>query len=499
LPGQSRLSSRAFWGLASWALPLAVVFVISPKLLHLLGADRFGVLMVALITPLVAAQLDFGVSAAGVRRIASLPMGAKIDGEMLLTLFAALAAIGLLLGGALWLAAEPVSHAIGFASVLPLSDAVALVRTCALWVAVSLAALLPGVAARALQKFALITALQTLGTFLLWSAALLLVSRGFRLESVIWLGITLTAAFGGSTLYAIGRSVDWRGPWRLRPQILREDLRFAGGMFAAQAASSAVYQGDRILISALGSPAVAGLYALCTNVANKTAAAVAALSSFVFPHAAELHSAQRRDRLAGLLHALDRVIAVLVMPVLLPAVFLASSFLSLWIGAYATDEVVTAFRILIIAFAVPAFAVPVSNILLGTGQSGLPARFAWLTVGVIVIALILLVPSHGLVGAAVAMLLANSTSLAFSLVARRFLGFDRPARAAHFWGGIALGLGVQAALLAMLAPWSTDWWTLVTIGVATWSAFFIVRVIVSSQSPEERAMFLRIRQRLISL
>jgi len=34
------LSARAFWGLASWVLPLGVVFVVSPKLLHLLGAEQ---------------------------------------------------------------------------------------------------------------------------------------------------------------------------------------------------------------------------------------------------------------------------------------------------------------------------------------------------------------------------------------------------------------------------------------------------------------------------
>ena len=54
-------------GPASWVLPLGVVFFVSPKLLHLLGAERFGVLMIALVTPLIASQLDFGITSAAVR------------------------------------------------------------------------------------------------------------------------------------------------------------------------------------------------------------------------------------------------------------------------------------------------------------------------------------------------------------------------------------------------------------------------------------------------
>ena len=83
-----RLSARAFWGLASWVLPLGVVFVVSPKLLHLLGAERFGVLMIALVTPLVASQLDFGITSAAVRRYAGRFQTGKVDaGTTLFTLF----------------------------------------------------------------------------------------------------------------------------------------------------------------------------------------------------------------------------------------------------------------------------------------------------------------------------------------------------------------------------------------------------------------------------
>ena len=48
---------RALWGLASWALPLAVIFFVTPPLLRALGAERFGVLMICLVMPLLATKL----------------------------------------------------------------------------------------------------------------------------------------------------------------------------------------------------------------------------------------------------------------------------------------------------------------------------------------------------------------------------------------------------------------------------------------------------------
>ena len=112
---------------------------------------------------------------------------------------------------------------------------------------------------------------------------------------------------------------------------------------------------------------------------------------------------------------------MLIVPVVLPALLLAEPFLVLWIRDFATEEVVLAFRILVLAFALPAFAVPLSNVLAGVGRSDLLARFAWLTVVVLFVSSALLVPRLGLVGAALAMLCANSTTFLFSRIGKRTL------------------------------------------------------------------------------
>ena len=495
----NRASVLAFWGLASWLLPLIIVFLLTPRLLHLLEPERFGILMIVLVTPVIASQLDFGIGSSAVRRLAADLGQGRVDApETLFSYFVAFCAIALLFGALVAWGSEWLADTLGFSAQLGVKAASELTRWCALWGAVSLATVLPSLLARAAQSLAWLTAAQTLATVVLWVGALLLVGAKHPLQDIVVLGI-LVSVFSAVLMTLAARSaVRWDGPLRLRISIATRDMRFASGMFAVQIASAIAYQVDRILVSSFGSPAIAGAYVLCANLANKPLAAVAAIMSFAFPQASGLHSGGARDQLGALLHALDRAVAVLVIPLLLPALWLAQPFLKLWLGAYGTPDLALAFKVLLIAFAVPAFAVPVGNVLAASGRSGPAARFSWLTATVVVVGIIALVPTYGLLGAVTAILAGMSTSLIFSVVARRALALKKSEGQLRFWTGVSLGVATQAAILFLAAGFVVDWWTLVLVGAAGWAAFFLVRVIFQMLSPEEIRLLDRLRK-VISL
>ncbi len=488
-----RLSARAFWGLASWALPLIVVFVVSPKLLHLLGAERFGVLMIALVTPLIAAQLDFGITSAAVRRFATQLSASKVDaGTTLFTLFAALSLIGLGLGAVIWMVARPLSDVLGFTVTLGPDASIELLRACALWTTLTLATLVPGLVARAGQALVLISIVQTANTVILWIGAWWMLRQGMSLVSVVGLALALTIVTPAATLAAVRRMIEWRGPARFDSSLLLREARFSAGMFAAQAAGTLVNQGDRMLVAALGSTAMAGLYALCVNLANKSVAAVVAVNSFVLPHAAGLQAAGRDDMRPGLVHALERSVAVLLVPVLVPALLLADTFLRLWLGDFATSELTTAFRILLIAFATLALAVPISNVLVGSGEAGLGARFSWMSVAIVFGAMMFAVPRFGLIGAATAVLVGHSTSLLFAAKARRMLRIPPDKHRGRFLVGVAAGCAAQAALVLALGPRVTGWLGLLALGGAAWTSFYLVRAVASALTMEEEELLRRL-------
>lgn len=487
-----RMSVRAFWGLASWALPLAVAFVATPPLLRTLGAERFGVLMIILVTPLVAGQLELGITSSGVRRLAAALALGKVDLRTLATLGAALGAIGVALGAIVWFASDVVARWLGFAAVLGDPQGVQVVRWCAIWAAVSLLTAMPGLLARSAQALVWITAVQTVATALLWLGALALARAGHPLSAVAALGITISVLSACATAVAMRRLVDWSGALSVDPAILAADRRFSAGMFVTQVASTIVYQGDRMLISALASPAAAGMYALCANLANKTLAATVALTSFAFPHATGLQATGDRERLQALVHTLDRSVAVVVMPVLLPGWFLAAPFLSLWLGSFATDDLATVFRLLWLAFLVPAFAIPVGSLLAAQGNAALPARFSWLTVVVVLGSIFVLVPQLGALGGAIAMVLGMSTSLLFSFVARRTLTLKPAPGRARFWAGVAVGLGGQLVLLLSFHGVLTAWWQVLSAAAAALAVFYGLRAIFRLLSPEEEQLLQRL-------
>lgn len=472
-----------------------MVFVVSPKLLHLLGAERFGVLMIALVTPLIAAQLDFGITSTAVRRFATQMSAGTVDaGATLFTLFIALSLIGIGLGVLLWLAARPLSDVLGFTATLGQSASVELVRACSIWTTVTLATLIPGLVARAGQALALISVVQTVSTVVLWVGAWLLLRQGMSMVSVVTLAVALTIVAPAATLVAVRRMIEWRGPLRLDAGMLVREARFSAGMFAAQAAGTLVNQGDRMIVAALGSTAMAGLYALCVNIANKTVAAVVAINSFVLPHAAGLQAEGRDDMRPGLVHALERAVAVLLLPVLVPALLLADTFLRLWLGGFATPDLTSAFRILLIAFAVLAFAVPISNVLVGSGESGLGARYSWVTVVIMFGAMLFAVPRFGLIGAAAAVLAGQSTSLLFAAKARRMLRIPPDKHRGRFGVGLAVGCMAQAALIVAIGPNVGGWAGLLALGGTAWAAFYLARAIVAALTPEEKQLLQRLSQ-----
>ncbi len=488
-------SARAFWGLASWLLPLIVVFLLTPRLLHLLGPERFGILMIVLVIPAIATQLDFGLALSAVRHLAADLGRGQIDGRgTLFSYTVTFSAIALLFGTIVTGTSGWLADALGFSAPLGVEAAQELIRTGAAWGAVSLVTVVPALVARAAQSFAWLTATQTLATVVLWIGALLLVRAGHPLRDIVVLGMLVSVLSAALATLAVHRMVRWDSPLSFKLSIPARDIRFAGGMFAAQIASTIAYQADRILISSFGSPAVAGAYALCANLANKPLAAVVAITSFAFPHASGLHLDGAHDELGALLHALDRAVAVVVIPLLLPALWLAQPFLTLWLGSYGTSELAFAFRVLLIAFAIPAFAVPVGHVLAASGRSGPAVGFSWLTAGIVVVGIITLVPLYGLLGAVSAVLAGMSTSLVFSIFARRMLALKKPAGLSHFRAGVLLGVATQALALFAFSRFAADWWTLVLVGASGWAAFFPVRVIFQMLSAEEIRLLSRLRE-----
>ena len=141
-----------------------------------------------------------------------------------------------------------------------------------------------------------------------------------------------------------------------------------------------------------------------------------------------------------------------------------------------------------IGFAMNVFSIPVGSILTAHGNTGLAARFAWLTATVVVGSLLLLVPPWSARGAALAMMLGMATSPLFNLVGRRTLALPPAPGRRRFWLGIAVGLAAQLLLLAAWNRHVSSWLQLLLAGASAVGVFYGVRAIFKLLSPEEERL-----------
>jgi len=494
--GPAGVRRVALTSLASYAIPVVISLVAMPIAFRILGASAFGVLSIALLSPALAASLDFGFTSAAVRRLASVLEGRSEGlGSALGSYALALATIGVLLGLAVASAAPFLVDWLGFAPVIGAVTGIDLVRLCAAWMALSLALSVPSIILRARQRFGHLTVIQALSTLALWSAAIVLAARGSSLLTVVGSALAISLLSFVACFVLARREVRVRTRLAVDIVLLREDARFTSGLFLAQISSMVAVQLDRVILAALLSPAAAGTYALCVGVANKTLFAIGALTSFAYPRVAAMRGQNMAAEIGALLSVVLRVALVLIAPIILPAVLLTAPFLGLWLGTSDSDAV-QLMQLLWIGYAVAAVCAPATHVITGTGTSRLAALFSWLTAVLLLTGMFVLVPSLGLIGAGIANLIALSSSLAFLTIVRRKLAPPPDREAGRLAFGIAAGCAGQLGFLLATAPLVQGWASFFLVGAGSLVIYQAVRWALGALSSEERRLIHSISMRL---
>jgi len=494
--GQVGVRRAALTSFASYVVPVLISLVAMPIVFRILGASSFGVLSIALLSPALATSLDFGFTSAAVRRF-SLELEGRREGfgSALGSFSLVLAAIGLLLGLAVAAAAPFLVEWLGFGTVIGSEAGRELVRLCALWMGLSLALSPPALILRARQRFGNLTVIQALSALALWSTAIALAVHGGSLRTIVASAIVITVLSFGACLVLARGEVPSGTRFACDIGMLRAEVRFSSGLFVAQLSTLLAFQLDRAIVSALASPATAGIYALCVGVANKTLFAIGALTSFAFPRVAAMRRQGAVSEVGALLQVLLRVALVLTAPMILPAVLLSAPFLTLWVGDPGSDAV-QMMQLLWLGYAIAAVCAPATHVITGTGTSRLAATFAWVTAILLLSGMYLLIPPLGLLGAGIANLIAMSSALVFMTIVRRTFPTPADPRARRLLFGIAGGSAAQLAFLLLLLPLVRGWTSFFLVGVGSLTIYQAVRWALRALSPEEQRLIQSILGRL---
>lgn len=235
-------------------------------------------------------------------------------------------------------------------------------------------------------------------------------------------------------------------PWRpdIRQAnlgVIRDLLRYGRYVSATNVVNLANNTADNVVVGRLLGTATLGVYAVAFRLADFPNTVIAHIVGRVmFPVYALLQAERARFRRAYIQN-LQRI-AVLALPVSVTLLVVAEPIVNGLLGQK-WEAAVTPLRILAVYGLVKSFTAPAGEVFKGAGRPELGLAVGALQIAVLIPALIWLVRSHGIAGAAVAMLIAIVVS-----GAARFVLAQRLLQAT--WGEFGRALAAPVFCAALL-------------------------------------------------
>lgn len=434
--------------LAGWVLPAVAALVAIPRLLHGMGAERFGLLTLAWTLVGYFSAFDLGVGRALTQALAErVGDGDEVESPQLTwTALWLLVPVGVGCAVALALLAPRAASALRVSPALR-TEVTAAVRLVA--AAVPFMVLTAGLrgALEAGQRFKVITALRIPLGLLTFLGPLATQAFTPALAPAVGVLVVGRAVLCGLHGLAVVRAYPALA--RVRPPRRRDAARLwrvAGWMTVSGMLSPVLVSADRFVIGAVLPVAAVAHYASASEITSRLSLFTAALHPVLFPAlAATIVSAP--ERAALLFDRAVRATAIALAPVAMIVVLLAPEGLTLWLGADAAREGAPLVRWLTIAVFVNAIANVPYAVLQGGGRADLAGKLHALEIPLYLAALWFLLARFGLEGVAAAWLLRMfGDALAQLALTARVL----PAARVPAWRAARLVVG-GAALLALCA------------------------------------------------
>lgn len=454
-------------------LAALIGFAVVPLLLHRLGAESYGVLVVALTCAALGGFFDLGLGSTVTREVAA---AASRDTELFLrSAGGAFAAFGV--AGALVLAAlGPGSHMLGLApdvSNTPLVFAFIGMAFFADQVTLYHTAVLGG-----LQRFVLVNGMlvgsaasRAVGIVLLLLAGLgvAAVAAWYAASAWLWALINLLVVKGISSRYAF-RPASPGGA------VLRSRLGFGAGSAAIMAALGSIWSMGSLLVAASDGAAASALYQVSQRFPLAVMALPDRVSATLFPAASEGALRGGRGPTVRLISSGTRLIAVMLLPLAILLFATADDLLDAWLGSVPPHGGLI-LRLTMLAVILQALGASALQVLWGRGEIKHLSIVLLALAGATLGGTAALAFAFGPAGAALALAVAvGVATISVLKVAGRVTGRSipallMPAVADLMWPGLACAAVVSVVLVLGVGD---GWSGLAAVGAAGVAAYLAV-------------------------
>lgn len=504
----SGLVWRAFWNTASnyagKIITLGTGFLLTPWLVHWLGASTYG--LWALVGSVVAygSLLDFGIAAAITKYTAE--YRAKNQTENAQALVATAFCLYLALGLVVIALGAILAYIFPFVFNVPIAqraEATWLVLLSGIGVGIAVPCATPSAILRGLQRFDMLNVLGVTGTLLSASATVLVLLAGGGVVGIVVVNILVTLAIQLPAYALIRRAapelvLNLRA---VRREFVRTVASFSSSLFVLNVSGQLQGQTDEIVIGAFQPLALVTPYALSRRLSDTARTLTDQFLKILLPLASELEAADDRTRLRALYIISTRLTLASFVPIACVLIALAGPLLALWVGeSYAPYAPLVV--VLTLAGLIDMSQWPASHVLQGMGRHR-PLAFMSIASGVANLVLsIILIQFLGLMGVALGTLIPTSIEcLLFVLpYALRVLG-------------IPLQQGLREIVLPALVPalpagltifvleqivGTSNWGSLVLIAALSGLTYMSVYLTFGADAIEKQA-YVHIAKKLVRL
>ena len=392
----------------AWIIVLSLVTI--RIVVHGLGADAYGVFVIASLLLGYVAFLDLGLTPAVVRSIALHRAAGQAEGleRIIRTAFGTLLILGLV-GGVVLALLTPFAVTTLLHIPAPLQgDARFVFYLAALAFVFNMGLVVFAAIPQGLQRLDLLSIRNAVLTTSTAIGQIAVIELGGGLR---WLAIVSFASNVGS-LAVLGILAPRLLPgMNLRPRIsfdaLRELASFGAKRFVSQTAVQAIFQLDRIIVGAFLPIRAVTFYSVPLSITQRFLVFHGSITNTYFPAASELHGLRDTTRMRRLYLTTLKLNAVLMILLVALVGALATPILDAWLGSAFAQGSSRILVVLALAYGLVALGGLSGQLTDASGHPGWTAGFVVVSAVVNIALSIALVPRVGAIGAAYSLLLAN--------------------------------------------------------------------------------------------
>lgn len=398
-----RLASNVLYQLGSQSLLLVLTFVFSPYVVHRLGVDLYGLLILAGITTNYFAIVELGLGQASVKFLADAYARRDAAGLRLMLWTSALTYLALSAVGSLGLVALTpwLTHLLRVpqASTL-LTEQVLYI--CALGLAVSMMGSIFASVPRALERFDIVTFLSVPAGVGQLALNLLLLDLGYSIRGLVVGGVViqslvLVAYIGVARhlLHPLGRPAYDRAA-------LRQLLGFGGLVSVSQVVVPVLAHVEKFIIGRVLTLSAVGFYSVPYNLVWALTYIPGSVSGVLFPAFSRLTVEGDSGRRSQLLVRGTKYVFTAILPVAVVLAIFSRKFLAAWMGPDFALRSTGVLQVLAFAVVVNSVSDPAYQALQAMGRPGIPAAFNVVEVCIHIPLCFLLIARYGVLGGAIA-------------------------------------------------------------------------------------------------